>query len=161
MRSNNWIMPVAALAMAFVVSGCATSAEEKPASLSPVRMSEGERNEAARKKSEEYMENFAAAFRDRDIEKFKKIISPERRKQLTIETFHQILEASQHEQGELIRMEPTGVLDQITYQSYLWKLTYEKKDSAGKPVRRDFLYFVRIAKVGENEYVFAGSGFRL
>lgn len=81
-----------------------------------------------------YMANFAAAFRDRDIEKFKRVISRERQKQLTPEKFQEILDASQREQGELIDMELIGVLDQIIYQSYLWKLTYEKKDSEGKPI---------------------------
>ena len=136
MRSNRWTLPVAALVLGAMLPGCATTAED-------------------------YMANFAAAFRDRNIEKFKRVISRERQKQLTPEKFQEILDASQREQGELIDMELIGVLDQIIYQSYLWKLTYEKKDSEGKPIRRDFLYFVSIGKVGDNEYAIGGSGFRL
>ena len=138
-----------------MLPGCATT-EEKPAPAPLARMSAGERDEGARKVAEDYMANFAAAFRDRDIEKFKRVISRERQKQLTPEKFQEILDASQREQGELIDMELIGVLDQIIYQ-----LTYEKKDSEGKPIRRDFLYFVSIGKVGDNEYAIGGSGFRL
>ena len=114
-----------------------------------VRMSEVERDADARKVAEDYMANFAAAFRDRDIEKFKKVISPERQKALTPEIFQEILEAAAREQGELQSMELVTVLDQIVYQSYVWKLTYERKDSEGKPIRRDFLYYVRIGKIGD------------
>ena len=160
MRSNRWTLPVAALVLGAMLPGCATT-EEKPAPAPLARMSAGERDEGARKVAEDYMANFAAAFRDRDIEKFKRVISRERQKQLTPEKFQEILNASQREQGELIDMELIGVLDQIIYQSYLWKLTYEKKDSDGKPIRRDFLYFVSIGKVGDNEYAIGGSGFRL
>ena len=98
---------------------------------------------------------------DRDIEKFKKVISPERQKALTPEIFQEILEAAAREQGELQSMELVTVLDQIVYQSYVWKLTYEKKDSEGKPVRRDFLYYVRIGKIGDGQYSIGASGFRL
>ena len=143
MRSNRWTLPVAALVLGAMLPGCATT-EEKPAPAPLARMSAGERDEGARKVAEDYMANFAAAFRDRDIEKFKRVISRERQKQLTPEKFQEILNASQREQGELI-----------------WKLTYEKKDSEGKPIRRDFLYFVSIGKVGDNEYAIGGSGFRL
>ena len=134
MRSNRWTLPVAALVLGAMLPGCATT-EEKPAPAPLARMSAGERDEGARKVAEDYMANFAAAFRDRDIEKFKRVISRERQKQLTPEKFQEILNASQREQGELIDMELIGVLDQIIYQSYLWKLTYEKKDSEGKPIR--------------------------
>ena len=98
---------------------------------------------------------------DRDIEKFKKVISPERQKALTPEIFQEILEAAARDQGELQSMELVTVLDQIVYQSYVWKLTYERKDSEGKPIRRDFLYYVRIGKIGDGQYSINSSGFRL
>ncbi len=160
MRELNFIRLAAILLAGTILSGCATT-ERGEAPPSVVQMSEAERNVGARKVAEEYMANFAAAFRDRDIEKFKKVISPERRKQLTPEIFQEILDAAAREQGELLNMELVTVLDQIVYQSYVWKLTYEKKDSEGKLVRRDFLYYVRIGKIGDGQYSIGASGFRL
>lgn len=160
MRVLNFIGLAAILLVGAFLSGCGTTEQEK---FSPpaVQMSEADRDVGARKVAEEYMANFAAAFRDKDIEKFKKVISPERQKQLTPEIFQEILDAAAREQGELLSMELVTVLDQIVYQSYVWKLTYEKKDSEGKPVRRDFLYYVRIGKIGDGQYSIGASGFRL
>ena len=160
MRSNRWTLPVAALVLGAMLPGCATT-EEKPAPAPLARMSAGERDEGARKVAADDMAKGAGAVGGRDIDRVLRGVSRERQKQLTPEKFQEILDASQREQGELIDMELIGVLDQIIYQSYLWKLTYEKKDSEGKPIWRDFLYFVSIGKVGDNEYAIGGSGFRL
>ncbi|MBS1370472.1 MAG: hypothetical protein HPZ91_11005 [Lentisphaeria bacterium] len=159
MRVLNYTMPAAALLAGVLLPGCTTT-EEHP--LPPiVRMSESDRDEGARKVAEDYMANFAAAFRDRDIEKFRKVISPEKQKQLTPEKFQEVLDAAAREQGELVNMELVTMLDQIIFQSYVWKMTYEKKDSEGKPMRRDFLYYVRVGKVGDGQYSIGASGFRL
>ena len=160
MKGLNFIGLAAVLPAGVILSGCMTTEQEKvPPSV--IQMSEAERDSGARKVAEDYMANFAAAFRDRDIEKFRKVISPERQKQLTPEIFQEILDAAAREQGELLNMELVTVLDQIVYQSYVWKLTYEKKDSEGKPLRRDFLYYVRIGKIGDGQYSIGASGFRL
>ncbi len=160
MRGLNFIGLAAVLLAGVILSGC-VAADQKEIPPPAVRMSEVERDADARKVAEDYMANFAAAFRDRDIEKFKKVISPERQKALTPEIFQEILEAAAREQGELQCMELVTVLDQIVYQSYVWKLTYERKDSEGKPIRRDFLYYVRIGKIGDGQYSINSSGFRL
>ena len=160
MRGLNFIGLAAVFLAGVILSGCvATEQEKAPPSVVP--MSGAERDSGARKVAEDYMANFAAAFRDKDMKKFMKVISPERQKQLTPEIFREILDAAAREQGELQDMELVTVLDQIVYQSYVWKLTYEKKDSEGKPLRRDFLYYVRIGKVGDGQYSIDASGFRL
>lgn len=160
MRVLNFVGLAAALLAGAVLSGCVAADQEKmPQPV--IQMSETDRDVDARKVAEDYMANFAAAFRDRDIVKFRNVISPERQKQLTPEIFQEILDAAAREQGELLNMELVTVLDQIVYQSYVWKLTYEKKDSEGKPVRRDFLYYVRIGKIGDGQYSINASGFCL
>ena len=159
MKNLRLMLPAAALAAGILFPGCALL-EGKPAAQPPARITEAERNDGALKAATEYMDNFAAAFREKDIEKFKKAISEDRRKQLTPEVFKEILAAQKREQGDLVNMQLIGVLDQIIYQTYLWKMTYERKDSEGKTVRRDFLYFVSIGKTGDNQYSVGAAGFR-
>lgn len=154
------LMLAAAFAAGALLPGCALF-EPKAAEPSMKPMAPGERNDGAFKAAKEYMDNFTAAFRDKDIEKFKAVISEDRRKKLTPEIFHEILAAQKREQGELVNMELITVLDQIVYQTYLWKMTYEKKNAEGKLVRRDFLYFVSIGKVGDNDYAVGAAGYRL
>lgn len=159
MKQFGLMLPMAALVFGLLLSGCATA---KPAAAPHQleRITEAEKNDGAKAAADEYMKKFAAAFREKDIEKFKQVISEERRKKLTPEVFQEILAASQREQGELVDMEFLAVLDQVIYQTYLWKMTYEKKNSEGNPVRRDFLYFVSIGKTGDNEYAVGAAGFR-
>ncbi|MDR0933209.1 MAG: hypothetical protein LBM70_09360 [Victivallales bacterium] len=146
----------------WLLSGCATTDKSRPVTVpAVVKMSKSERDDAARKVADEYMMNFVAAFRDKSIEKFKTVISPERRKELTAEKFQEILDASAREQGKLVDYEPVTVLDQGEFQSYVWKLTYEKLDSEKNPMRRDFLYYVRIGKLEDGRYTIGASGFRL
>lgn len=154
------LIPAAALVAGILLPGCAVF-EPKPAAPSLERMTENERDAGGLKVAKEYMDCFAAAFREKDVEKFKLVISEDRRKKLTPEIFKEILAAQQREQGDLVNMELLTVLDQTVYRTYLWKMTYEKKDAEGKPVRRDYLYFVSIGKSGENEYSVGAAGFRL
>jgi len=154
------LMLAATFAAGALLPGCALF-EPKPAAQSMEPMTATERDAGGLKVAKEYMDNFTAAFRDKDIEKFKKVISEDRRKKLTPEIFNEILAAQKREQGDLVNMEFLTVLDQVVYQTYLWKMTYERKDAEGKPVRRDFLYFVSIGKVGDNDYAVGAAGYRL
>jgi hypothetical protein len=154
------LMLAAAFAAGTLLPGCAFFAP-KPAAQALEPMTANERNDNGFKAAKEYMDNFTAAFRDKDIEKFKLVISEDRRKKLTPEIFNEILAAQKREQGEFVNMELVAVLDQVIYQTYLWKMTYEKKNTEGKPVRRDFLYFVSIGKVGDNDYAVGAAGYRL
>ena len=69
MRGLNFIGLAAVLLAGVILSGC-VAADQKEIPPPAVRMSEVERDADARKVAEDYMANFAAAFRDRDIEKF-------------------------------------------------------------------------------------------
>ena len=160
MMTRLGLMLAAAIAAGTLLPGCATT-EAKSAAPSMERMTKGERDSGAFKAAQEYMDNFTAAFRDKDIEKFKTVVSEDRRKKLTPEIFNEILAAQKREQGELVNMELITVLDQVIYQTYLWKMTYEKKNAEDKLVRRDFLYFVSIGKVGDNDYAVGAAGYRL
>lgn len=160
MMTRLGLMLAAAIAAGTLLPGCATT-EAKSAAPSMERMTKDERDSGASKAAKEYMDNFTAAFRDKDIEKFRAVISEDRRKKLTPEIFNEILAAQKREQGELVNLELIAVLDQVVYQTYLWKMTYEKKNAEGKLVRRDFLYFVSIGKVGDNDYAVGAAGYRL
>jgi len=154
------LMLAAAFAAGTLLPGCALF-EPKAATPAVEPMTANERDAGGLKVAKEYMDNFTAAFRDKDIEKFKSVISEDRRKKLTPEIFNEILAAQKREQGDLVDMELLAVLDQVVYQTYLWKMTYEKKDAEDKPVRRDFLYFVSIGKIGDNDYAVGAAGYRL
>jgi len=153
------MVPVVALAVGILLPGCAMF--EKKSTTPMEKMTSNERDNGAQKTAKQYMANFYAAFRDKDIKKFEQVISEDRRKKLTPEIFNKILEASLREQGKLIKMEEIGVLNQVIYQTYLWKLTYEKKDAEKKMVQRDFLYSVSIGKTGDDQYAIGAAGFRL
>lgn len=159
MKQFGLMLPAAALVCGLMLSGCVTAEPKSAPQLE--RITDDEKDDGAKTAAQEYMTKFAAAFQEKDIEKFKQVISEERRKKLTPEVFQEILAASQREQGELVNMEFLTALDQVIYQTYLWKMTYEKQDSEGKTARRDFLYFVSIGKTGENEYSVGAAGFRL
>ncbi len=161
MKRFGRMVPVAALATGILLPGCATTEPEPATTLQLERMTESEREAGAKKVAETYMTNFTTAFREKDIEKFKQVISEERRQKLTPEVFEQILVASKSEQGEFVDMKLVAVLDQVIYQTFLWKMTYEKQDSDGNPFRRDYLYFVSVGKTGESEYAVGAAGFRL
>ncbi len=155
------LMLAAAFAAGALLPGCALFEPKAAAQSSMEPMTANERDAGGLKVAKEYMDNFVAAFRDKDIEKFKSVISEDRRKKLTPEIFNEILAAQKREQGDFVNMELLAVLDQVVYQTYLWKMTYEKKDAEGKPVKRDFLYFVSIGKIGDNDYAVGAAGYRL
>jgi len=152
------MLSAAVFAAGLLLPGCAMFQGKSDRQME--RITAAEQN-SAQDRARAYMADFAAAFRDKDIKKFEKVISEDRRKKLTPEIFNKILAASQREQGKMVDMKEIGVLNQVIYETFLWKLTYEKKDAEGKLVRRDYLYFVSIGKTGPKQYSVGAAGFRL
>ena len=97
------LMLAAAFAAGTLLPGCALF-EPKAATPAVEPMTANERDAGGLKVAKEYMDNFTAAFRDKDIEKFKSVISEDRRKKLTPEIFNEILAAQKREQGDLVDM---------------------------------------------------------
>jgi len=166
MKSNR-IMMLSLAALALFAAGCrSTEKVEKEEAAAKEKAVPGlftvDTDAPARKAAEEFVADFAAAFKSGDRKKLPETM----RDKVTEAMFKRMCDSFSRRRGTLKETAFVTMLDQTIVRDYLWKFTFEKsldnaKEGSAAPAvqKNEVIYLVRIGII-DAKPVIVGCGFQ-